>query len=152
MNIHLFNNSKLLFLLVFIAMGTGLAIAQDAQNDKEAKTAYYEQRAKQDAAFEHTYVAESEVEEEAFWNEQNKYEQELKKEDKKAYMAYMRGKRTAYREHHKHCSSHCNHSEHYTTQASFYYHSRKRYYSRPQNRATINTNVRINTPKVHLGF
>ncbi|MAY86522.1 hypothetical protein ACH3O9_06070 [Leeuwenhoekiella sp. A16] len=124
--------------------------AQESGDDK--KMAYYEQRAKQDAAFERSYKAESEAEEEAFWKEQHKYEENLKKEDEVAYKAYMRGKRDAYKEHKKHCDHHCHHSEHYYSEASFYYYSNNRSYYKPAPRSTIRTDVRINTPNVRIGF
>ncbi|MEH6407925.1 MAG: hypothetical protein V7767_11640 [Leeuwenhoekiella sp.] len=139
------------FLLIFTVLFSSAIMAQE-ENKDETKSSYYEQRARQDAAFEQSYKAESETEEQAFWNEQHDYENELKKKDKKAYKAYMKGKKDAYAEHEAHCDSHCHHSDHYHSQASFYYYSNNSYSRKPQYHTTINTGIRVRTPGIEISF
>ncbi|TXE09892.1 hypothetical protein FUA26_10420 [Seonamhaeicola algicola] len=124
-----------------------------AKNASVDKMSYYEKRAKEDAKFEQKFKAENTDEEESFWEEQKAYEKELKKRDKKAYRAYIRGKRDAYAEHYEHCDSHCHHGHHYYNHASFYYYRYDGYYYKHPNRGTsINTNVRLRTPRISVGL
>ncbi|MBC3757626.1 hypothetical protein H7U19_04380 [Hyunsoonleella sp. SJ7] len=131
--------------------------AQEVSKEKEEsldKTSYYEKRAKEDAKFEQEFKAETEAEAEEFWEEQEAYEKELKKRDRKAYRAYMKGKRDAYAEHYEYCNHHCHHGDHYYHHASFYYYRYDRYYydRYPRPRNTVSTNVRANVPRVRVGI
>ena len=123
------------------------------ENSKDKMT-YYQKRAKEDAVYEQRFEAASEEENEAFWDEQESYEKDLKKRDRKAYRAYMKGKRDAYQEHYEHCDSHCHHDAHYYHHASFYYYGYRNhyYYDRYPRGSSIHTRVRIGAPSVRLGI
>lgn len=125
----------------------------ETQNSIDKKS-YYQKRAEEDAKFEQQFSAKTKAEEETFWNEQKNYENELKQNDKKAYKAYMKGKRDAYASHYNECNHHCHHNDYYYHHASFYhYRYNEDYYRRyPSNRSTISTNVRVQTPSVRLGL
>lgn len=144
--------------LIFIVT-IGLSFTLNAQetehadNSKIDKKSYYQKRAIEDAKFEQQFSAETKAEEEAFWEEQKAYEKNLKREDRKAYRAYMKGKKDAYASHYGHCNHHCHHSDFYYHHASFYYYGYNGYrYKRYSRRSTINAGVRVNTPSVSLGL
>ena len=138
-----------LAILLFSFAGS---IAQEVESTEQEKLTYYEQRAKEDAKFEQSQEL-AEVEEEEFWESQKDYERQLKKRDKKAYKAYMKGKRDAYAEHRSHCDAHCHHSEHYHTHASFYYyHNEPHRYRSYSSGTTIRTGVGISAPSVRIGL
>jgi len=126
----------------------------ESNKTKVDKKSYYQQRAKEDAKYEQQFTAENKDEEEAFWEEQKAYESELKRKDRSAYRAYMQGKKDAYAEHYEHCDTHCHHGYHYYHHASFYYYRYDNYYyNRYPNRGTsVNTRVRLNTPRVRVGL
>lgn len=128
--------------------------AQDAQIENKTtidKKSYYKNRAIEDAQYEQQFVSKSEDEEKRFWKEQKAYEKDLKRKDKKAYKAYVKGKKDAYAEHYTHCNNHCNHSTHYFEHASFYYYRYYEHQRQPQ-RNTINTQVHISTPRLSVGL
>lgn len=126
--------------------------AQEVESTEQEKLTYYEQRAREDAQFEQSHELVEEEEEE-FWESQQDYEKQLKKRDKKAYKAYMKGKRDAYAEHRSHCDHHCHHSDHYHTHASFYYYHSEPYRYRSYSRGTtIRTGVGISAPSVRIGL
>lgn len=147
-----------LFLIVF-----GFTLNVNAQDDnspdttqkdtKQATVTYYQQRAAEDAKYEQEYKAQNDSEDKAFWKEQKKYEKQLKKNNRKAYRAYIQGKKDAYAEHHNHCN-HDHHSDYFYSNARFYYYQydTRRNYNRSPNRPIINTPVRVNTPSVRLGI
>jgi len=145
--------------IVFI-IALNFAFTMNAQGPEKTndtlidKASYYEKRAEEDAKFEQQFSAKSKVEEETFWEDQKSYENNLKKEDKKAYRAYMKGKKDAYANHYEHCNHQCHHSDYYYHHASFYYYRYDGYYYEryPRSRSTIRTNVRISTPSVRLGI
>jgi hypothetical protein len=149
---------KLFKTLIFImVMGFSLvSLAQESETTNETtidKKTYYEKRAKEDAEYEQQFSAKTKSEEKAFWNEQKNYENDLKQKDRKAYKAYMKGKKDAYASHYEHCNDYCHHSEYYYHHASFYYYRYDRYYyERYPRRGSISTGVRINTPSVRIGF
>ena len=127
----------------------------EASNDtKIDKKSYYQKRAAEDAKYEQQFKAETKAEEEAFWEEQKEYERDLKRKDRIAYKAYMQGKKDAYAEHYEHCDAHCHHGYHYYHHASFYYYRYDDYYyNRYSGRGTsVNTRVRLNTPRVRVGL
>ena len=138
-------------LAAMFLISAGLS-AQEATPSEDEKLSYYEQRAKEDAQFEQSQELAAEEEEE-FWDSQKEYERKLKKRDKKAYKAYMKGKRDAYAEHRNHCDDHCHHSSHYHAHASFYYynHNHYRYRSYPH-RTTVSTRIGISAPSVRIGL
>ncbi|MFG6687672.1 hypothetical protein ACGK9U_13890 [Mariniflexile sp. HNIBRBA6329] len=145
------------FIALFLVTTTFYtANAQEVKASSETKIdskSYYEQRAMEDAKYEQQFVAKSKKEEDAFWEEQKAYEAQLKKRDRKAYKAYMKGKKEAYASHYNHCDAHCHHSDYYYHNASFYYYRYDDYYYRryPQRRA-VNTSVNVRTPRVSLGL
>jgi hypothetical protein len=122
-------------------------------NESQDKKSYYEQRAKEDATFEQKFKAKSETEESEFWQNQKEYEKELKKRDRKAYRAYMQGKKDAYAEHYNHCDTHCHHSQSYYYHVSYYHHGYHRYYyERYPSRNSISARIGVSTPRVRLGI
>lgn len=150
---------KLFKTLTFIvALGFSLIIqAQESEISNEKiidKESYYQKRAKEDAKYEQQLTSENkEVEEETFWKEQKNYESNLKRKDRIAYNAYIKGKKEAYASHYEHCNSHCHHSDHYYDHASFYYYRYDGYYyERYPSRSTIGTRVNVNMPNVRLGL
>ncbi|GGK35517.1 hypothetical protein GCM10007962_32420 [Yeosuana aromativorans] len=117
------------------------------------KKTYYQKRAMEDAKYEQQFSAKTKAEEETFWKEQKNYENNLKKKDRKAYKAYMKGKEDAYASHYEHCNNQCHHSDYYYHQTSFYYYGYDRYYyERYPQRNTISTSVQVRTPSVRLGL
>lgn len=122
--------------------------AQETENKNE-KMSYYEQRAREDAKYEQELNANEAENETAFWDSQQAYEKDLKKRDRKAYRAYMRGKRAAYAEHAAYCDHHHHHSAYFYYYADHYY-SSPRYYRSAPSRSSVNTNVRVGTPSVRL--
>jgi hypothetical protein len=149
---------KLIKALGFILlMGVSfISNAQESNNSDQKiidKESYYQKRASEDAKYEQQFKAETKAEEEAFWKEQKTYESNLKKEDRKAHKAYIKGKKDAYANHYEHCNHHCNHSPYYYNHASFYYY---RYdgdrYERYPRRNTMSIGTRVNTPSVSLGL
>jgi hypothetical protein len=141
----------LMLFFICAVYGTVNAQEQNQSDEKDDKQSYYEKRAYEDAKFEQQFKPENENEETKFWNDQEQYEKDLKKRDRKAYRAYMRGKRDAYAEHYNHCDHSCYHSDHYYHHASFYYYDYHYYESRP-NRTTMRTNIRVGVPNVRIGF
>ncbi|WP_340066432.1 hypothetical protein [Ascidiimonas aurantiaca] len=140
-------------ILLFILFWSPAVFAQSAEEPSpQDKTSYYENRAREDAAFEQRFSAKSEEEEDKFWKEQKAYEKNLKKRDRKAYRAYMRGKRAAYREHIEHCDAHCHHSAFYYEHASFYYHGYHGYGRRYPATHGVRARVRLGTPAIRIGL
>lgn len=135
----------------FLLLISGFMFAQEPVSEAD-RLSYYEQRAREDAAYEQSLVLKEE-EASDFWYDQEQYERELKKRDKKAYKAYMKGKRDAYAEHYENCGHHCHHGSHYYAHANFYYHGYRshRYYHRPY-RSHIQTGIRIGSPKIGVGI
>ena len=129
--------------------------AQEADVSNETnldKSSYYEARAREDAKFEQQFQAQTDDEEDAFWKEKKIYEEDLKKNDKEAYNAYMKGKKDAYEEHYNHCNSHCQHGKHYYTYATVYYRPYRHHYHRYYRRHAVRTHVRVVTPRVRVGL
>ncbi|PKB44726.1 hypothetical protein AX016_2948 [Cellulophaga sp. RHA19] len=142
---------KVHFLLTAILVTVSFtAVAQEKEPTEKEKLSYYEQRAKQDAAYEQSTEVALEDEEE-FWEDQKAYEKNLRKRDKKAYRAYMRGKRDAYAEHAEHCNSHCHHSDYYHSHTTYYY-SYNNYRRAPRRSTVVRTNVGIRVPSVRIGL
>lgn len=134
-----------------------LTHGQESENpDKKAidKESYYQKRALEDAQYEQQFTAETKGEEETFWKDQKSYENDLKQKDRKAYRAYMKGKKDAYESHYNHCDSHCHHTDNYYHHAFFYYYRSDDgyYYERYPRRNTISVGTRVSTPSVRLGL
>ncbi|MBT8238276.1 MAG: hypothetical protein HKP38_01045 [Croceitalea sp.] len=144
-------NDKWITLGFVLLMIFGLK-AQEEPKQQEDKSSYYEQRAKQDAEYEQSLALDKEADEADFWADQKQYEKDLKARDKKAYKAYMKGKRDAYAEHEAHCGDHCGHSDYYHHHAHFYYTYHSNYYRSPSRRATLGTRVKIGTPNLRVGL
>ncbi|HMB99537.1 MAG TPA: hypothetical protein VKN14_00715 [Flavobacteriaceae bacterium] len=146
---------KIVIFIIAISISF-LAQAQDFETSNKTqidKQSYYKQRAEEDAKFEQQFNAETETDEKAFWKEQKNYERNLKRKDKKAYKAYMKGKRDAYASHYNHCNNHCHHSDYYYHHASFYYYRYDGYYhKRYPRRSLIKTRVSIGSPRVGIGI
>ena len=137
----------LIALVVLFSLTT--VVAQEEKVEKKDKLSYYEDRGAQDASYEQSLEVEKE-EEADFWKGQEQYEKDLKKRDRKAYRAYMKGKSDAYAEHAAHCDSHCHHSDYYHHHTTYYYSYQRNYY--PRRRSTINTGVRVSAPSVRVGI
>ncbi|MDO1500646.1 hypothetical protein Q2T40_10935 [Winogradskyella maritima] len=140
-------------LITLFALNLSYAQAE-SKPQEDNRASYYEKRAQEDAKFEQQFTSEDAEREEAFWESQREYEKDLKKRDRKAYRAYMRGKKDAYREHYARCDAHCHHNANYYHHASFYYYGYRNYYYEryPRRSSTINTRVRIGTPRVRIGI
>ncbi|NNE02269.1 MAG: hypothetical protein HKN52_03805 [Eudoraea sp.] len=98
-----------------------LTINSQEIDTKKEVIAFYTAMAKKDALFEQAIQLDAEDDEVDFWNDQKKFEQDLKHKDYTAYKAYLQGKNEAYNLHEQHCDTSCKHGEYYNLQASFYY-------------------------------
>ena len=135
--------------LLALIFSTALtAQEKETQHTELDRDSYYEQRAREDAEYEQALAMRNEEDEKDFWKDQERYEKDLRKRDKKAYRAYMKGKRDAYAEHAAHCDHYCHHSDHYHRQAQMYctYHE----YHYPRRSTVVQTGVRVATPRVGL--
>ena len=135
----------LLFAFTMVASAT----AQEGKNEmgqEQESLSYYEQRAKEDALYEQSLAMGNKEDEKDFWKDQKRYEKDLRKRNKEAYRAYMKGKSDAYSEHAAFCGQHCRHSEYYYQQAQFYdSHSAYHY---PRSNVAVRSNVRVTSPRV----
>jgi len=148
--------------LVLLFLGTITTVqAQEARVESKVnmgnssdKLSYYQKRGAEDAKYELSFEAKTKDEEQAFWKEQKAYEKELKKNDRKAYRAYIDSKKDAYAEHYYHCDGHCHHDDYFYNQAGFYYYqyNQPTYYQRTPSSTTINTQIGVRTPSVRLGL
>ncbi|WP_108424019.1 hypothetical protein [Flagellimonas amoyensis] len=141
------------FFIMILALTFSTAMAAQENGTPETeqdRDSYYEQRAKEDAEYEQGLAMRNEEDEKDFWKDQDKYEKDLRKRDKKAYKAYMKGKRDAYAEHAAHCDSQCHHSGHYHRQAQIYYTYHEYHY--PRRSTVVQTGVRVATPRVGLSI
>jgi len=146
--------------LVIVFFGTVATMnAQEASmksetriNANQDKIAYYENRGAEDARFELEFKATSKADEKAFWKEQKEYEKNLKKQNRKAYRAYIASKQEAYAEHHHNCDDHCYHSDSFYQHAGYYYngYDQHNYHTSPRS-SSVNTQIQVNTPSVRLG-
>tara|TARA_R110000868_G_scaffold88088_4_gene245776 strand:+ start:14951 stop:15457 length:507 start_codon:yes stop_codon:yes gene_type:complete len=150
---------KLFKTLTFIIALSFSLVAQAQKSEVSNETTidkktYYQKRAVEDAKYEQQFSTKTKAEEETFWKEQKNYENDLKRKDRKAYKAYMKGKKDAYASHYEHCDNHCHHSDYYYHNASFYYYGYDRYYygRYPQRSSGIQTNIRVSSPNVSLGL
>jgi hypothetical protein len=130
------------------------AVLQETKvNTKQEKLSYYEQRGAEDANYEVQFKAGSKRGEESFWQEQKQYERNLKEDNRRAYRAYMQGKKDAYAEHHYRCDGHHYHSDSFYQHAEFYYYQYdRRIYERSPRRSSANTQIGVRAPSVRLGI
>ena len=121
-------------------------------NTNQDRMSYYEQRGADDARFELEFKSKSKAEEKAFWKEQKQYEKNLKKQNRKAYRAYIASKQERYAEHYHHCDTHCHHDESFYQYAGYYYYGydQRNYQTSPRT-ISVNTQIRVNTPSLRLG-
>ena len=136
---------------ILLIFSTTLAAQENNDSDTMDKESYYEQLSRQDAAFEQSLDLANEDDEKDIWKDQKKYEKDLRKRDKEAYRAYMKGKHDAYAEHAEHCGSHCQHSEHYYQHAHFYFSYSDYHYPR-HNNVAIRTGVQIASPRIGVSI
>ncbi|MCQ0110422.1 hypothetical protein [Zhouia amylolytica] len=138
--------------IVFIIIGfiNFSAFGQEPDKENEDPLSYYEKRAREDAEYEQSLASQHVEDEELFWKDQKAYEKNLKKRDKKAYKAYMKGKEAAYKEHQDSCDSSCHHSHYYHHYTSFYYYEERRPYRSPYRNANIR--LRMSSLNVGVGF
>jgi hypothetical protein len=108
---------------------------------------YYEQRGAEDANYEVQFKSGSKRGEESFWQEQKQYEINLKEDNRRAYRAYMQGKKDAYAEHHYRCDGHYYRSDSVYQYAEFYYYQ---YDRRNYERSSANTQIGVRAPSVRL--
>lgn len=148
----------LLILLFLVAIAT--AHAQEASVKSETninvnpdKSIYYQQRGREDANYELTFMAKTKAEEKTFWKEQKEYEKELKKKNRKAHQVYIASKKDVYTTHHSHCDSHCHHNDAFYGHAGLYYYEydQKNYQRRPSN-TSVHTQIGVRAPSVRLGL
>ncbi|HJS00233.1 MAG TPA: hypothetical protein VJ780_04795 [Flavobacterium sp.] len=117
------------------------------------KIAYYEQRGAEDAKYELSFKAKTQDEEKAFWKDKKEYEKNLKKNNRKAYRAYMNSKKEVYTSHHSSCDAHCHHSDYFYGQAGYYYYGYNQpYYQNTPRSTSVKTQIGVRAPSVRLGL
>jgi hypothetical protein len=92
--------------------------SDQAELETKNNMSYYQRRGLEDAQHEQELEVKSKAEEHTFWEEQKKYEKELKKNDRRAHRAYLQGKKRVMQ---PQCDSHCHHSEYWYQHAGYYY-------------------------------
>jgi hypothetical protein len=127
--------------------------SHDAQVETKHSVSYYQERGAEDAQYELKFEAKTKSEEQVFWNEQKEYEKELKRNNRRAYRAYLQGKRDGYAAHYDHCDSHCHHSTYWYQHADYYYYGygQPRYENR-SSRSSVDTQIGVSAPSVRLGL
>ncbi|WP_318312190.1 hypothetical protein [Flagellimonas crocea] len=106
---------QILFAVLFTVGWSSLTSAQEEQNS------FYENLAIKDAQYEQYFVFMNAEDEKDFWKDQKRYENDLRKQNSEWYHSYLNGKRIAYSQHAKACSSHCTHSELFFEEAKRYF-------------------------------
>ena len=92
-----------------------MALAQDNT------ASFFEKLAQKDAQLEQSVSFSNLEDEKDYWNDQIRYEKDLKELDVRSYNVYMNEKRIAYSKHAEACNNHCKHSDYYYQQAGFYF-------------------------------
>jgi hypothetical protein len=133
---------------------TEAKVSQETEvNTNQDRLSYYEQRGTDDANYELKFKAKSKSDEKSFWQEQEQYERDLKEDNRRAYRAYMQGKKDAYAEHHYYCDDHHYHSDSFYVHARFYYYEYdRRNYERSPRRSSSDIQIGVSTPSVRLGL
>jgi hypothetical protein len=150
-----FKAALILLIFAFVPHMTAQQSRASDQAELETKNnmSYYQRRGLEDAQHEQELEVKSKAEEHTFWEEQKKYEKELKKNDRRAHRAYLQGKKEGYAAHHNYCDSHCHHSEYWYQHAGYYYYEyREPRYENRASRTTVNTQIGVRTPQVRLGL
>ena len=126
---------------------------QDTKVQTKNELSYYQQRGLEDAQHEQQFKVKSKNEERVFWKEQKQYEKELRKNNRRAYNAYLQGKKEGYAAHHDHCNNHCDHSVYWYQNAGYYYYGyRQPQYENRMPRTSVNTQIGVGVPRVKLGI
>jgi len=128
-----------LLTVVFILVLATIVSAQ------ENELFFYEEQAQKDAHLEQTSTFSSLEDEKDFWNDQVRYEDDLKNQNSKAYKVYMNQKIKSYSEHAEACNNHCTHSDYYYQQASFYFTYKD---NENSSKETIGTIVQVASPRI----
>ena len=102
--------------LVVIPM---FGLAQQA-HDVESEMAFFETRALQDAAYEHSLTWQSEEDEIDFWTDQRNFETQLRESYLQGYQIYLLNKRVSYLDHQTDCKPEHSHGDYYLLQSAFY--------------------------------
>lgn len=106
--------------LLMLMLLAGLMTVRAQEHNHQASLEFFEDKARQDAAYEqglHWNNAEDELD---FWKDQRRFEEQLMKVDRPAFIAYLQNKKAAYLEHRESCDSSCEHGDFYYLQASYY--------------------------------
>ncbi|WP_185782385.1 hypothetical protein [Croceivirga lutea] len=135
----------LFWLLSFVFL---ITFSLNAQDVSIASSIYFQNRAKEDAAYEQSVKFKDTSDEEDFWKDQKGYEKDLKKKNKEAYLVYMKSKKEAYAKHSKHCSDACEHNKNFYSHTYSYQSYERTYYPR---RLVMGAQLRVDTPKLSLG-
>lgn len=126
---------------------------QDTKVQTKNELSYYQQRGLEDAQHEQQFKVKSKNEERVFWKEQKQYEKELRKNNRRAYNAYLQSKKEGYAAHHDHCNNHCDHSAYWYQNAEYYYYGyRQPQYENRMPRTSVNTQIGVGVPRVKLGI
>ncbi|MCK0160931.1 hypothetical protein [Allomuricauda sp. F6463D] len=103
---------------IILLLTFGLATMSTAQ---ENQYSFYKAQAQSDAKYEQSFVVVSAEDEKDYWEDQERYERDLKNQNSEAYNVYMNEKRSAYTKHAQLCKDLCTHSDYFYQQASFYF-------------------------------
>jgi hypothetical protein len=111
---------------------------QDIKVQTKNELSYYQQRGLKDAQHEQQLKV--------------KGKNELRKNNRRAYNAYLQAKKDGYAAHHNQCDIHCNHSNYWYQNAAYYYYGyRQPHYENRAPRSSINTQIEVGMPRVKLG-
>ncbi|WP_375323333.1 hypothetical protein [Flagellimonas sp. GZD32] len=132
-------NYKTLLIVLFVSV---LAVQTSAQ-EKQVDIAFFEERAVIDATYEQSYMTTNIEDEGDFWKDQIQYENDLQQWSPKAFDVYLKEKSLAYIYHARSCDDHCNHSEHYIRQATYYMNYYEYYF--PRESSAMISEVRVET-------
>jgi uncharacterized protein YwqG len=114
--------------------------SDQAELETKNNMSYYQRRGLEDAQHEQELEVKSK-EEHTFWEEQKKYEKELKKKIEEHIERIFKVKE-GYAAHHNYCDSHCHHSEYWYQHAGYYYYEyREPRYENRASRTTVNTQI-----------
>nr|WP_297786850.1 hypothetical protein [uncultured Allomuricauda sp.] len=131
-------------LKVHITVWLTLGLAAMAWGQK-GEVPFYEKQAWKDAHQEQSTTFSSLEDEKDFWQDQNRYEKDLKTKDNIAYNIYMTAKRKAYSEYAETCGNDCRHSDYYYEQASKYFTYKE---SENFSREAIGASVQVASPRI----
>lgn len=101
-------------------LGPSLVAAQQLAV-KDHHLSLYEDRARQDAAYEQQIQWQTEEDEVDYWTDQRNFEKALQNSYAEGFQVYINSKRAAYMEHQRTCGDQCHHGDYYQLQASYYF-------------------------------